>query len=71
MVFGTGGIYAEVLNDFAFRLAPLDDDEAREMINKTKVGQILKGVRGEKPAKSEGARLPRSYRFPVWPKRIL
>jgi acetyltransferase len=54
IVFGTGGIYAEVLNDFSFRLAPLNHDEANEMINETKIGQILKGVRGEKAAHIEG-----------------
>jgi acetyltransferase len=53
VVFGTGGIYAEVLDDFAFRLAPLSRDDALEMINETRIGKILKGVRGEKPADIE------------------
>ncbi len=47
MVFGTGGIYTEVMRDTTMRILPADDFEA--MIKETKVGTILNGVRGEEP----------------------
>jgi acetyl-CoA synthetase (ADP-forming) len=49
VVFGAGGIYAEVLDDFSFRIAPVDREEAIEMIEETQIAKILKGVRGEAP----------------------
>ena len=49
IVFGAGGIYAESLDDFSFRIAPLDHAEAHAMIEATKFAKILKGVRGEAP----------------------
>ncbi|MCD7799356.1 MAG: acetate--CoA ligase family protein [Akkermansiaceae bacterium] len=52
MVFGTGGIYTEVMRDTAMRILPADDFDA--MIKETKVGRILNGVRGEAP-KAVGA----------------
>jgi len=54
IVFGTGGIYAEIMDDFAFRIAPVGEDEARAMIDETKVSQILKGARGEAPCHLPG-----------------
>ncbi len=47
MVFGTGGIYTEVMRDTTMRILPADDFDA--MIKETKVGKILNGVRGEAP----------------------
>ncbi len=47
MVFGTGGIYTEVLQDTAIRILPAHDFD--KMISETKMGTILKGVRGESP----------------------
>ena len=49
IMFGLGGIFVEVLKDVVFRVAPIDKDEAREMIDEIKGLPILKGVRGEKP----------------------
>lgn len=46
VMFGTGGILIEVFKDVAFRLVPLDEDEARRQIEDTKAFEILKGVRG-------------------------
>jgi acyl-CoA synthetase (NDP forming) len=46
---GLGGIYAEVLRDVAFRLAPVTRDEAHAMIGELRAHAILKGARG-KPA---------------------
>ncbi|MBR6576530.1 MAG: acetate--CoA ligase family protein, partial [Akkermansia sp.] len=47
MVFGTGGIYTEVMRDTTMRILPADD--FTDMIKETKVGTILNGVRGEAP----------------------
>ena len=47
MVFGTGGIYTEVMRDTTMRILPSEDFDA--MIKETKVGKILNGVRGEAP----------------------
>ncbi|MBS7526178.1 acetate--CoA ligase family protein [Fusibacter paucivorans] len=48
IMFGMGGIYIEVFKDVAFRLAPITVDEAKRMIEETKIYELLKGVRGEK-----------------------
>jgi acetyltransferase len=47
IMFGLGGIYVEVLKDVAFELAPLTEDEARDLITSTKTYALLRGVRGE------------------------
>ena len=47
MVFGTGGIYTEVMKDTTLRILPANDFDA--MIKETKIGTILNGVRGEEP----------------------
>ena len=47
MIFGMGGIYTEVMEDISVRILPTNQFE--EMINETKIGKILKGVRGEEP----------------------
>ena len=50
VMFGMGGIYVEVLKDVTFRLAPITDKEADEMISSIKTNKLLLGVRGEKPS---------------------
>ena len=45
MVFGTGGIYTEIMKDTTLRILPANDFD--DMIKETKVGIILNGVRGE------------------------
>lgn len=50
IMFGLGGIYVEVLKDVIFRLAPIDEREAINMIESIKTAKLLKGVRGQKPA---------------------
>ena len=48
IMFGLGGIYVEVLRDVTFRISPLTDIDADEMIKEIKGLPILQGVRGEK-----------------------
>ena len=47
VMFGMGGIYAEVLKDVQFNLAPLSADECRSMIRSIRGHAIVDGVRGE------------------------
>ena len=49
MMFGLGGTYVELLKDVAFRIHPLTDVEAREMIRAVKSYPLLKGWRGSEP----------------------
>ena len=50
IMFGLGGIYVEVLKDVVFRVAPIDEQEATNMVESIKTIKLLKGVRGEKPS---------------------
>jgi acetyltransferase len=50
MMFGSGGVEVEGLQDVAFALAPLTQAEAEKMIRKTWAGRKLKGFRGLPPA---------------------
>ncbi len=50
IMLGMGGIYVEVLKDVTFRLAPVSDREANDMIASIKTQKLLEGVRGEKPS---------------------
>jgi acyl-CoA synthetase (NDP forming) len=53
VMFGMGGIYVEVFEDVAFRLAPLTHEDAEEMISEVRGSRLLRGVRGESPADVE------------------
>jgi acetyltransferase len=46
-MFGLGGIYAEVLKDVQFSLAPLSKAESLRMIRGIRSYAILEGIRGE------------------------
>ena len=50
LMFGLGGIYVEVLKDVTFRVAPVSQQEATEMINEIRSYHLLRGVRGDKPS---------------------
>lgn len=50
VMFGMGGIYAEALADVSFRLAPLSQVDAEEMIAEVRSAKILSGLRGAPPA---------------------
>ena len=50
ILFGLGGILVETLEDAAWRVAPINREEAGRMINQIKGRQILSGIRGAKPS---------------------
>lgn len=50
LMFGLGGVFVEVLKDVTFRVAPITEDEAREMISEVKAYPLLKGYRNSPPA---------------------
>ena len=47
IMFGLGGIFVEVLKDVSFRILPIEEIDAEEMIAEIKGYEILKGARGE------------------------
>lgn len=47
VMFGSGGKYVEYLDDTVMRSAYLTENDIDEMINSTKIGKIIQGVRGE------------------------
>ena len=49
IMFGIGGVYAELLKDVAIRLHPLTDLDARELVSSIKMAKILQGFRGSPP----------------------
>ena len=49
VVVGAGGIYAELLRDSACRLAPFDEETAREMLDELRCRRMLDGARGSAP----------------------
>jgi acyl-CoA synthetase (NDP forming) len=50
VLYGSGGILVELLNDVAFRINPLTDTDVREMMNEVKGTALLRGYRGSRPA---------------------
>jgi len=50
IMLGMGGIYVEILKDVTFKLAPVTNKEADDMIASIKTQKLLHGVRGEKPS---------------------
>ena len=50
IMFGLGGIMVEVMKDVTFRLAPMWESSARNMIKQIKAHEVLEGVRGAKPS---------------------
>ncbi len=50
VMFGLGGVLVEVLGDVAFRVVPLADKDAAEMIAEIRGARVLQGIRGGKPA---------------------
>ena len=50
MMFGLGGVFIEVMKDVTFRVAPLTDVEAHDMVRSVKAYKLLEGARGTTPA---------------------
>lgn len=49
VMFGLGGIFVEVLKDVTFRVAPVSESQAMQMLSEIRGAPILGGVRGESP----------------------
>jgi len=49
VMFGLGGIFVEILKDISFRILPIEERDAGEMITGIKGYEILKGARGNSP----------------------
>jgi acetyltransferase len=50
VMFGSGGVEVEGLNDVAFALAPLQPSDAEELLERTWAGRKLHGYRSLPPA---------------------
>jgi acetyltransferase len=53
IMFGSGGIYVEVIRDVVFRLHPVGPRHAEEMIRQVRAFPLLAGTRGEAPVDLE------------------
>jgi acyl-CoA synthetase (NDP forming) len=50
VAFGPGGIFAELIGDAAFRIAPLTNVDTEELVTGGKAGRLVAGFRGAPPA---------------------
>jgi acetyl coenzyme A synthetase (ADP forming)-like protein len=50
VAFGPGGVLAELIGDAGFRIAPLTDVDAEELVLAGKAGRLVRGFRGTPPA---------------------
>jgi acyl-CoA synthetase (NDP forming) len=50
LMFGLGGVFVEVLKDVAFRVIPIEESDAEDMINEIRGKKLLEGYRGQEPA---------------------
>jgi acetyltransferase len=50
IMFGMGGVNAELLNDVAFRLNPLTELDVQELIGSVKMSKLFDGYRGMPPS---------------------
>ncbi|AXH98063.1 acetate--CoA ligase family protein [Ornithinimicrobium avium] len=50
LTVGVGGVLTEVVADVALRLLPVDRQDVEEMLDETRLGRLLAGVRGQGPA---------------------
>jgi acetate---CoA ligase (ADP-forming) len=46
VAFGPGGVFAELIGDAGFRIAPLTDLDAQELVLGGKAGRLVRGYRG-------------------------
>ena len=50
MMFGLGGVFVEVMKDVAFRIVPLEERDAQQLMREIKGFPLLEGARGTEPA---------------------
>jgi acetate---CoA ligase (ADP-forming) len=50
VAFGPGGVLAELIGEAGFRIAPLTDHDAEELVLGGKSGRLVRGFRGAPPA---------------------
>jgi acetyl coenzyme A synthetase (ADP forming)-like protein len=50
VAFGPGGVLAELIGEARFRLAPITDADAEELVRSGKAGRLVSGFRGAPPA---------------------
>jgi acyl-CoA synthetase (NDP forming) len=50
LMFGLGGVMVEILKDVAFRVVPINERDARQMVHEIKGFPLLEGYRGSDPA---------------------
>jgi acetyl coenzyme A synthetase (ADP forming)-like protein len=62
VAFGPGGVMAELIGGAQFRIAPLTDHDAEELVDGGKAGSLVRGFRGAKPA-DRGALLDLVHRL--------
>jgi len=53
LMFGSGGIYAELIKDVVFNLHPLTTLDAREMVSSIKMAKLFEGYRGLPPSDTQ------------------
>jgi acetate---CoA ligase (ADP-forming) len=50
VAFGPGGVFAELIGEAQFRIAPLTREDAEELVLTGKAGRLVSGFRGQPPA---------------------
>jgi acetyl coenzyme A synthetase (ADP forming)-like protein len=55
LMFGLGGLFVEALRDVVFRMAPIDSDQAHEMLRAIRGARLLDGIRGQTAVDREAA----------------
>ncbi len=53
VMFGLGGIFTEALRDISFRIAPVSETQAGDMIDELRSSRLLEAFRGELPVRRE------------------
>lgn len=49
LMLGLGGVFVEIFGDTAFRVCPIDRQDAEEMIDDLRGAPLLRGARGRRP----------------------